>query len=145
MNDGASEEPKLIIDEDWKSQVQREKEEFKRKQEHGTTEADSHSGENAAPTSKQEEEQLPPPPPPSLPFLITSLATQAMASLGQIPDEDGNPLPMNLAYARHFIDLIAVLEEKTQGNLTDEEKSYLQETLHQLRMIFVAVSQKRGS
>ena len=65
-----------------------------------------------------------------------------MAALGQMPGEDGQPMPVNLEYARHFIDLMGVLEEKTTGNLEDEEKSFLQETLHQMRMLFVAVSQQ---
>ena len=58
-------------------------------------------------------------------FLVTSLATQAMAALGQIPGDDGKPLPMNLDYAKHFIDLLGVLEEKTKGNLDEAEASFL--------------------
>ena len=146
MSNESSEEPKLIIDEDWKTQVEREKEELKRKQAQGE---DASAAEAAPPQSEHSTEEdvdeLPPPPPASLPFLITSLATQAMASLGQIPDDDGNPLPVQLSYARHFIDLIGIIEEKTRGNLTDEESRYLQETLHQMRMMFLAVSQQKKS
>lgn len=142
-----SEEPKLIIDEDWKTQVQREKEELKRKQEasggESTPEAGRDSGSAAdAAASQGHSENLPPPPPASLSFLVTSLATQAMAALGQLPGDDGQALPVNLDYARHFIDLIGVIEEKTKGNLEPEESTFLGETLHQMRMLFVAVSQR---
>ncbi len=146
MTDDSAEEPKIIIDEDWKTQVLREKEELKRKKESAAA-----AGETAAPTGPAADEssspddasepQLPPPPPASFPLIVTGLATQAMAALGQIPGDDGQMLPANLDYARHFIDSIGVLEEKTKGNLTAEESSYLQETLHQLRMLFVSANQ----
>lgn len=152
-----SEEPKLIIDEDWKSQVQREKEQLKQKQhqepagdgdsaasETGTAapEADSavpQSDEDASHISKEKSSQPESPPPASFEFLISSIATQAVAAMGQLPDEEGKPLPVNLEYARHFIDLLGVIENKTQGNLTDHEQKFLQDSLHQLRMLFVAV------
>lgn len=144
MSDEAPEEPKLIIDEDWKAKVQREKEEFKQQEEEGepsakTTDSPETEEEPSADSSAQ---TLPPPPPASLTFLITTLATQAMAALGQIPGDDGKPLPVNLEYARHFIDLIDVLDDKTQGNLDEEEQQALQNTLHQLRMMFVSTSQQ---
>ena len=145
--DSDSEEPKLIIDEDWKTQVQREKEELKRKQAE-SSEAESAASQAASPSADEATvneaaatEELPPPPEASIPFLVMSLATQALAALGQIPDEDGSRPPVNLAYARHFIDLIGVLEEKTRGNLSQEEDQMLQETLHQMRMLFVSVGQ----
>lgn len=136
------EEPKLIIDEDWKTQVQREKEELKAKQSQGGAADESPQpaeavGGEAPPEGPEGMEQLPP---ASFPLLLTSLATQALAALGQMPDENGQPLPVDLVFAKHFIDLIGMLEEKTKGNLNDEEASYLQETLHQLRMLFVHVS-----
>lgn len=155
--DSDSEEPKLIIDEDWKTQVQREKEELKRKQaesaeaEPDASQAASASADEAtvneaaaneaAAHEAAAHEELPPPPEASIPFLVMSLATQALAALGQIPDEDGSRPRVNLAYARHFIDLIGVLEEKTRGNLSQEEDQMLQETLHQMRMLFVSVGQ----
>jgi len=132
---------KLIIDEDWKSQVQREKAELEKKQA-----AQPAAGEQ--PTSPAESEQPQPGtgspagsllPSASLPMLIASLGTQAMAALGQIPGDDGKPLPVNFDFAKHFIDLIAVIEEKTKGNLNPEEEHYLRETLHQLRIAFVEV------
>ena len=46
----------------------------------------------------------------------------------------------DLEGARQTIDLIAILEQKTKGNLTEEEKKLVNETLFQLRMAFVEVS-----
>jgi hypothetical protein len=42
-------------------------------------------------------------------------------------------------YARHNIDLLAMLETKTSGHLTDQEQQMLKEALHQLRMLFVSI------
>ena len=136
-----SEEPKIIIDEDYKTQVEREKAELREKSE---TEDDSDSvaqTEEAA-SGQGDDADVPPPPPASMSFLVTSLATQAMAALGQIPGEDGNPMPMNLDYAKHFIDLLGVLEEKTKGNLDEAESKFLEDTLHQMRMMFVTLKQQ---
>lgn len=132
------EEPKLIIDEDWKSQVEREREELKKEEANESSDSAATDGEEAA------EGELPPPPPATFSFLVTTLASQAMAALGQIPGDDGQPLPVNLDYARHFIDLISTLEEKTKGNLDEEESSFVEQTLHQMRMMFVAVKQQQS-
>ena len=134
------EEPKLIIDEDWKTQVEREKEELRQK------ENEEESSEPSASDAPQDGEpgELPPPPPATFSFLVTTLASQAMAALGQIPGDDGNPMPVNLDYARHFIDLISTLEEKSKGNLDEEEANFLEQTLHQMRMMFVTVKQQQA-
>ena len=137
------EEAKIIIDEDWKTQVQREKEELKRKEaEEEESVADSDEAADSSTTEPVPEPAAEPEPlpPASMTFLITSLATQALASLGQFPGDDGQPLPVNLNHAKHFIDLLGVLEEKTKGNLDDQEKQFLGETLHQMRMMFVSQS-----
>ena len=81
-------------------------------------------------------------PPASLIILISSLASQAMASMGLIPGEDGKPLPVNLQLARHFIDLIGVIEDKTRNNLTTDETSFLNGALHHLRMQFVEANRR---
>ena len=137
-----AEEPKLIIDEDWKTQVQREKEELKKQQQ---SEAETTTGAGPAPAQAErppsdagEADDLPPPP-ASLTLLVTTLATQAMAAMGLMPDEEDQAPAVNLGFAKHFIDTLAVLEEKTQGNLTPAEKSFLQDALHQLRMAYVSI------
>jgi hypothetical protein len=141
MSENPPEEPKLIIDEDWKTQVQREKEELKKREAEASQETPVAEGQEdtGEATSAESSDSPPPPPPASLLLLVTTLATQAMAALGQLPDEEGKSMPVNLDYARHFIDSIGVLEEKTKGNLTSEEETYVQQTLHQLRLAFVTI------
>ena len=75
-----------------------------------------------------------------------SLATQATAALGQLPDPDApdQSLPVQLNFAKYLIDVLAVLEDKTQGNLTAEEAAMLENVLHQLRMLYVDVSQGKS-
>ncbi len=116
-------DPKIIVDDDWKSKVQQEKEQLREQMESMAT------GQHGQPEM----------PPASMPILVTTLATQALANLGQIPDPVDDKPVVRKALAKHFIDTLAMLEEKTAGNLTTEESDLLSETLHQLRMVFVAV------
>lgn len=119
MNEPSKEEPKIIVDDDWKDQVQKEKVD--------------------AGADKETDQSEPELPPASFSILVSTLSTQALASMGYIPDPSGNPMT-NLPMAKHFVDTLAVLEEKTKGNLDDEESGLLTETLHQLRMAFVHAS-----
>ncbi len=75
------------------------------------------------------------------PSFIISLATQAMMMMGEIPNPESNLLSENLEGARQTIDILALLEEKTQGNLTAEERQLMTEVLASLRMSYV---KKRG-
>lgn len=79
------------------------------------------------------------PPPASFEFLIASFIMQAQVQLGMFKmpgteDEDTQP---NLAWAKHAIDLLGVIEEKTKGNLTLEEKRLLENSLTELRFRYV--------
>jgi hypothetical protein len=116
-----NEEPKIVVDDDWKSQVEQEKQQLREQM-------------DASAKGKGGEPEMPP---ASMPILITTLATQALASLGQIPDPMENKPVVRKQVARHFIDTLAMLEEKTVGNLDEDEAALLSETVHQLRMIFV--------
>ena len=57
-----------------------------------------------------------------------------MMHLGQIPGPDGQPMPADLELARHTIDTIAMLQEKTKGNLDPEEQKLVDTALVELRM-----------
>ena len=81
-------------------------------------------------------------PPASFGFLISTLAAQAMTSLGKSPNPITKQNEVNLDLAKHFIDTLAVLETKTKGNLTKEEAAVLEAVLHELRMTFMAVNKK---
>ena len=76
-------------------------------------------------------------PPATFEFLAHTLFTQALMALGRIPNPITKESLKNLATARHFIDTLAMLEAKTQGNLTTEERRLLEEIQHQLRTMYV--------
>lgn len=73
--------------------------------------------------------------------LIASLAQSALFQLGLMRTQDMNePIEPDLEGAKQTINLIAILEQKTKGNLTEQEKKLIDDTLFQLRMAFVEVS-----
>lgn len=71
--------------------------------------------------------------------LVGTLQFGAMAHLGMIQAPDGKRPPVNLPAAKDSIDLLVILQEKTKGNLTDEENDVLGEGLYHLRMAYLAV------
>lgn len=79
----------------------------------------------------------PPAPPATFEFLAHTLFTQALMALGRIPNPITKQAIRNLDTARHFIDTLAMLAEKTRGNLTSEEARLLEEIQHQLRTLYV--------
>ena len=77
----------------------------------------------------------------SLTSLIISLATSAAVHFGDLGDPiTGEKQPTNLPAAKQAIELLTILEEKTQGNLTDDEKQVLGQVLTELRMRFVQLA-----
>jgi hypothetical protein len=78
-------------------------------------------------------------PPLDFSTFILSLANTALFQLGLIKGPESG-IEKDLQGARQTIDIIAMIEEKTQGNLTDQEKKIVTETLFQLRMAFVDAS-----
>lgn len=80
-------------------------------------------------------------PPASFDFFVWSLVLQAEMHLGLRHAGEGEEKPeKNLAAARHTIDMLAVLQEKTKGNLTVEEQRLLENSLTELRFRFVEAS-----
>jgi len=76
-------------------------------------------------------------PPASIGSLFMMLASQAMVEMGQIPDPLQQKRTVRKSAARHYIDTLEVLEEKTKGNLTTEESRYLAAILNELRMAYL--------
>lgn len=76
------------------------------------------------------------------PSFIVSLATQALAFLGEIPNPENAERSVNIPAARQVIDIVAMLEEKTKGNLNNDESKLVTEVLTSLRMAFVATVRK---
>jgi hypothetical protein len=130
-----SDEKKIIIDEDWKSQVAAEKEAAKRQQS-----GESTSGEGAAAPGETGPQAAHGPIPASFDLLVTTFVTEAMVALGQFPHPVDNKLAFDPHHARFAIDMLEIIAEKTKGNLTPQEDRGLQDVLHQLRMAFVALN-----
>ncbi len=171
MSEG-NEEPKIIVDEDWKTQVEREKAEAAAKQQAAASEAEAAAPEAAGDASEpagaaessgtaQAAESVPPSeaapqsappseageageaggrelPEASISSMVTLFFTQAMMMLGQFPDPSGGKPQIDKPVAKHYIDTLEVLQEKTQGNLTEEEEKMLNEAVHAVRMAFLA-------
>ena len=68
---------------------------------------------------------------------VLSLATQAMVLLGEMPDPHTREMITNMEGARHTIDILGILEQKTRGNLTPEESRLFSEALATIRLAFV--------
>ncbi len=106
------------VDESWKEQTSRDKE--------------------ISAKSRQPETRKPVAAKTSKPFLnlLTSLGIQAMMHLGEIPSPDTRLKEPNLEAAREIIDLLLAIKEKTEGNLSPEEKEVLESLIPELQMKF---------
>jgi hypothetical protein len=111
--------PEPQSDDDWKDRVK--------------------SDDAAIDASSQTQPDEPELPQATFASLIHLLTAQAMSGLGLVAGPDGKP-HRQLSVARHFIDLLAVIETKTKGQLDSTEASMLEDVLHDLRMAFIAVS-----
>jgi len=122
---------KIIIDEDWKAQVQAEKEaaEQGRRAEGGPAASGAAAGL----------------PPPTLDVLATTLAMQAMVALGLVPHPATGKAEVQLQPAKYLIDTIQMLQEKTEGNRTAAESAALEHLLYELRLGYVAVAEKASA
>jgi len=69
-------------------------------------------------------------------------AQNAALFLGQIPNPKTGQGEVNLELAKMFIDQLAMIQEKTRGNLTNEESTVLRNTLSNLQMVYVEVAQQ---
>lgn len=68
---------------------------------------------------------------------ILSLYSTALVQLGKVEDPSSGKKAVNLDIAKHTIDMIAMLEEKTQGNLNEEEQNLLKALLSEIRLAYV--------
>jgi hypothetical protein len=123
-----NEPKKVIIDEDWKNQAQKEKEKLEEK-----VEQEAAGGTEPAGL-----------PPVNFEGLVSFFATQAYFALGLIrsKEDENKQVEPDLEAARYHIDMLGLLEQKCKGNLEPEEQKLLQGVLSQLRMFFVNMSKK---
>ena len=141
-----ADEPKIIVDDDWKQQAQAEKQKLAEQAKSDEAPsadsqpqpADAQGPDQGPEGAEGQERQLPP---ASFTTLVSSLATQAMMALGGFKDPNSDKVMVDLDLAKHHIDTLKVLEEKTKGNLDEEEKKLLEEASYQVQMLFVQVVQ----
>jgi hypothetical protein len=83
-------------------------------------------------------------PPPELTFaaFLWSLSEQALAALGEMPDPSSGQVSRDLTMAQQMIDIIAMLRDKTRGNLDPQEQAMLQEILSTLQMKYVELARQ---
>ena len=68
---------------------------------------------------------------------ILSLNASALIHLGEIPDPHSKKREVNVLAAKHTITILEILAEKTEGNLTEEEKNLLDDMIYNIRMKYV--------
>jgi len=134
---------RIVTDDDWKNRVKAEDARLDAEAKQNTP-AEASSSTAVDPEHEAEDElDLSQLPPASLFTLLQMLSTQAIVAMGMIPSPNGKTT-LQLPLAKHFIDLLSILETKCKGNLTEDEERFLGGTLHELRMSYLDVSQKQG-
>jgi hypothetical protein len=120
-------EKKIFVksDESWKAEAQKEKERLQ-------TKAAEEAGKG---------QDLPP---ASFLALVSDLGLQAMLALGLARLKGTDTPKRDLPAARYTIDLLGILEEKTRGNLSEEEREHLRELLTNLRLGFAQIAKQEG-
>lgn len=121
--------PKIHIDSDWKAQARAEKEKLAEK---SKTSGDSKTPGRAAGPGGM--------PPATIETLISTLATQALYAMGAIADPRTGQRFQHLDLAKHNIDMLGVLEEKTKGNVTEQEADLLAKTAYELRTTYIRLA-----
>jgi hypothetical protein len=100
--------------------------------------AEEEAPASEADPSSEEEAQLPE---VNFATFIFSLSSSALFHFGEIPDPGTGEKHKSLPMAKHSIDILSMLEEKTRGNLTDDEKELIKNILYDLRMRYVKETQ----
>jgi len=138
-------QPHIHIDSDWKRQAQAEKERLSREVEQkGAPAPGAAAGAGAATRTGAAATGPAGPrprgqglPPASFATIVQTLATQAAIFMSGERDPETGASIRNLDLAKHNIDMLRVLEEKTRGNLSEEEKRLLETVLYELLMAYV--------
>lgn len=118
------------VDESWKETASEEKENLEKAAE-GSTSQESGGG-------AQQEKQV------EINFVnyVTSLGFQALIFMGEVPNPITNQTEKNLIQSKFIIDTLDMLKGKTEGNLSDQESNFLDNTIHDLQMKYVEVVKK---
>jgi hypothetical protein len=110
---------------------------------------DEPSPPEPAPEPRPEPPAEPPPeaagrgrPPMDFLTFIASLATNALAAFGMLPEEQAKGLPVNPELGREYVEILGMLAEKTKGNLSAEEDRAFSRILGDLRMAYVEITKQ---
>lgn len=76
---------------------------------------------------------------------VLSLASTALIAIGKIPGPEGEAHAIDLETARHLIDVLAMLEQKTRGNLDETEHKLLASLIYDLRVAYVDAQKTHGA
>jgi hypothetical protein len=140
MSNTDSNQP-IKSDDEWKERVRAEA--VRAGSPSASTDEPAGSGATSPPPKSRPQIEARQLPPANLSTLVSMLGTQAMVALGVLPDPSTGEADLQPALAKHFIDLLGMLEVKTKEHLTIDEQRMLNSTLHELRMAFVHVSATR--
>ena len=121
-------ERKIIVDEDWKQEAQKEKEILAAQEEDQKKKAQAEGGPRG------------PLPDGNFAALVSMLTAQALFALGLLQVKGQEEKEPDLELAKYNIDMLQTLQEKTKGNLAEEEEKVLENTLNELRMGYVKVA-----
>jgi len=114
--------PEKKVDEEWKEQAAEEKRKLSEQVE------------------SDKERPAGPRPAPTLAFLVSGLVSQALIGLGQVANPLTGEQKVDLEDVKFAIDTLQMLQDKTKGNLEEEEKKYLDSVLYDLRVHFLDAS-----
>ncbi len=109
------------------------------KEEKGTSDAGS---QNTREEKREQDAQRIPLPEVNFNSLIFSLSSSALLNMGDIAEPQTGERKKDLPMAKYSIDIISMLQEKTKGNLTEEEHKFLDSILADLRLRYVKATKK---
>ena len=137
----ADEQPSLHIDTDWKKQAQDEKRKLAEQAEKNKASAPPSAATPAAASTAagrrpRAQRELPP---PGIASLVQSLMSQILYYLGDLPSAGGQQV-LDVDMAKHQLDTLSMLEDKTKNNLTEDEKNLLDAALYETRSRFINVA-----
>lgn len=128
-----SSDKKIIIDEDWKSQVEAEKQ-AAHGGAHNPQAAEAAGRPGGGPTAPGQELDYPP---AAFDQIVAMFVSEALAGLGVAPHPATGEPQIDLPLAKYAIDMLEVLMTKTKGNLSPPEEEALEASLHELRLAYV--------
>src|SRR5271155_4958356 len=139
----AEDKPTLHIDTDWKKQAQEEKKRLAEQaaahpKESLIAPAPTVSGQAPPRAGRDRAAHAPQALQATFASLVQAIMTQGLFSLGELPGGGGEP-QINFDMARYQLDSLGILEQKTAGNLSEDEKKLLDTALYETRMRFVSV------